>query len=70
MVESLQELPEWIRVHATPWEELAAMRAEALAEITAWRRGEPSRVTTFEEFFAWLDGLDAADGEGSGADPA
>jgi len=39
------------------------MRAEALAEIAKWQRGEPSRVTTFEELFAWLDALDAADDE-------
>lgn len=40
------------------------MRAEALEEIAKWKRGEPSRVMTFEELFAWLDALDAADEDG------
>jgi hypothetical protein len=48
---------------ATPAEELAAMRAKALAEIATWQRGKSSRVTTFEELFAWLAALDAGDDE-------
>jgi hypothetical protein len=64
-------MPEWVRALATPPEELAAMRAEALAEVARWERGEPSRVVTSEELLAWLDTLDAAGGEGGGnADPA
>ena len=71
MGESIPQLPEWIRALATPPEELAAMRAEALAEIAKWERAEPSRVVTFEELLALLDTLDAARGEdGGGAGPA
>ena len=61
MAEPIEQAPAWVRALATPAEELAAMRAEALAEIAKWKRGEPSRVMTFEELFAWLDALDAAD---------
>jgi hypothetical protein len=46
MAEPLEQAPAWIRASAMPPAELAAMRAEALAEIAKWRRGEPSRVTT------------------------
>jgi hypothetical protein len=53
-----------VRALATPADELAVMRAEALAEIANWKRGEPSRAMTFEELFAWLDALDAADEDG------
>jgi hypothetical protein len=34
---------------------------EARDKIATWKRGEPSRVMTFDELFAWLDALDAAD---------
>ena len=63
MAEPIEQAPAWVRALALPLEELAAMRAEALAEITKWQRGELSRVMTFAELFAWLDALDAADNE-------
>jgi hypothetical protein len=66
MAEPIEQASEWVRSLATPAEELAAMRAEALAEIAKCRRGEPSWVMTFEETFAWLDALDAADEDAGG----
>jgi hypothetical protein len=68
MAEPIEQAPAWIRALTTPTHELTAMRAEALAEIAKWKRGEPSRVMTFEELFAWLGALEAAD-EDAGADP-
>ena len=70
MVESIEQAPAWVRALATPAHELAAMRAEALTEIAKWKRGEPSRVMTFEELFAWLDTLDAADEDADAAPDA
>ena len=67
MGEPIEQAPEWVRALATPAHELAAMRAEALEEIAKWKRGEPSRVMTFEELFAWLDALDAADEDADAA---
>ncbi len=64
MAEPIEQAPGWVRALATPSHELAAMRAEALSEIAKWRRGEPSRVMSFAEFFAWLDALDDADEDG------
>jgi hypothetical protein len=50
-----------LRALATPTQELARLRAEALAEIAKWQRGQPSRVVTFEEALAWLDALEDVD---------
>ncbi len=43
MMKPIQQASAWLRSLATPDHELAAMRAEALDEITKWKRGEPSR---------------------------
>jgi hypothetical protein len=61
MAEPIEQAPAWVRALMPSPEELAAADAEALVEIAKWKRGEPSRVMTFEELFAWLDALDAAD---------
>jgi hypothetical protein len=55
VAEPIEQAPEWVRALASPARELSAMRAEALAEIAKWERGEPSRVMTFDEYFARLD---------------
>jgi len=61
MAEPIKQAPVWVRALATSADELATMRVEALEEIGKWKRGEQSRVMTFEEFFAWLDALDTCE---------
>ncbi len=71
MAEPIEQAPEWVRaVAAAHAGDRDRQRAEALEEIAKWKRGEPSRVMTFEELFAWLDTLDAADEDADAAPDA
>ena len=62
MAEPIEQAPAWVRAaaaaHASGRDR---QRAEALAEIAKWKRGEPSRVITLEELLAELHPLDDAD---------
>jgi hypothetical protein len=70
MAEPIEQAPAWVRAAAAAHAgDRDRQHAEALEEIAKWKRGEPSRVMTFEELFAWLDSLDAADEDGA-TDPA
>jgi hypothetical protein len=67
MAEPIEQAPAWVRAAAAAHaSDRDRQRAEAQAEIAKWKRGEPSRVMTFEKLFAWLDALDAADEDAGG----
>jgi hypothetical protein len=65
MAEPIEQAPARVRAAAAAHAgDRDRDRAEARAEIAKWKRGEPSRVMSFEELFAWLHALDAADEDG------
>jgi hypothetical protein len=65
LAEPIEHSPAWVRELLPSREEREAQDAEAQAILDAIRRGDRSRVVTFEELIRELDALDDAEEPGA-----